>query len=120
MLPQPFLMWGYHLRMPARHLARPRRHCGPAWPLGKAMRAGTFLQGANFCIADIKRLCEGFMHRHGVVPFDKMNVVAMTLDELMNVAILFTPEHSRAGNLVAIQVENGQHGPVAHRIQKLA
>src|SRR5581483_1192994 len=82
------------------------------------MQTSIFLQDTDFCIAGLKRLCEGLMHRHGVVAFDKMNVVAITLDESMNVVILCAPEHGGAGNLVAIQVENGQHSPVAHRIQK--
>ena len=43
----------------------------------------------------------------------------MAREEFVNLIILCTPQYGGTGNLVAIQMQNGQHRSVTHRVQKI-
>ena len=59
------------------------------------------------------------MHLHRIIACHEVNIVAMAREQLVNPVILFTPQHGGTRNLVPIQMQNGQHGPITHRVQKI-
>ena len=59
------------------------------------------------------------MHGQGVVSLDEVDLVTVGFEELLDVLIAVPAQHGRPGDLVAVQVEDGQHGAVADRVQEL-
>ncbi len=59
------------------------------------------------------------MHRHRIVALDEMRHVTVAAEERLEFVARNARKHRGPGNLVAIQMQNGQHGAVVHRIEKL-
>jgi len=50
-------------------------------------------------------------------PFDEVNVVSLPAEEARDPFVARAPEDGRPGDLVAVEVEHGENGAVARRIQ---
>src|SRR5947209_8902948 len=59
------------------------------------------------------------MHLHRIIACHKVDIVAMAREQLVYLVILFTPQNGRTGDFVPIQMQNGQDGPITHRVQKI-
>ena len=92
-----------------------RRPCGNSC---KAMRTRIFLIRANLCIAGLQRFCERLVHAQGISPFHKVDIVAMTCDDLAYRLVIVTPKDGGPRNLVPIEVQDRQDRSVTHRVQK--
>ena len=58
------------------------------------------------------------MHARRVVAFDEVRRVAVAPEQFGQVLLGNARQHGRAGNLIAVQVQDRQHRAVAHRIKK--
>jgi len=58
------------------------------------------------------------VHDIGIVAFDEVAFVAVAFEERGQFIVGDAGEHGGAGDLVAVQMEDGKHGSVAHRIQE--
>ena len=97
----------------AEHDGRPSR------PLRKSRCTCAGLDGTDFCIAGVDRRRERLMHRHRIVPLDKMNVITVRVEELVDILISIPAQHRRSGNFVAIQMEDRKHCAIVDGVQKL-
>src|SRR5277367_2449744 len=59
------------------------------------------------------------MHLERVIPFDEIGLVAMALKELGEIVVAMSSPNSGSGNLVAVEMENGQHRAIAGRIDEI-
>ena len=72
------------------------------------------------CVAGVERRRERLVHgRQVVVALDEVHVVAVAFEQPLDVLIARAPEHGGPGDLVAVQVQDGQHGAVARRVEEL-
>ncbi len=58
------------------------------------------------------------MHPRRVIALDEMHLVAMPLDDAANGSVSGAAEHGGAADLVTVQVEDGEHGAVAYRVEE--
>ena len=59
------------------------------------------------------------MHRFRLVAFDEVGGPAAALEELLQLLVLDAGQHGRVADLVAVEVQDRQHGAVGDRIEKL-
>ena len=59
------------------------------------------------------------MHDRRVVPFDEVRFPAAAEQQLTQFFSRYAREHGGVGDLVAVQVQDGQDGAVGHRVQEL-
>ena len=59
------------------------------------------------------------MHRRRIVALDEMRHVPVAAEERFEFVAGDARQYRGPGNLVAVQMQNGQHGAVVHRIEKL-
>ncbi len=59
------------------------------------------------------------MHRRRVVALDEVGHPAAAPQELLQFVVLDAGEHGRVADLVAVQVQDRQHGAVADRVEEL-
>ena len=59
------------------------------------------------------------VHRHRVVALDEIRRVTVAAEERFQFVAGNARQHRGPGNLVAVQMQDGQHGAVVHRIEKL-
>ena len=60
-----------------------------------------------------------FVHHRRVIPFDEMRRVAVSAKERFELLVTDPRQHCRVGDLVAVEMQDRQHGAVAHRIEEL-
>ena len=60
-----------------------------------------------------------FMHRCRIVTLDEIGRPTASAEELFQLFMLDAGEHGRVADLVAVQVQDRQHGAVGHRIEEL-
>ena len=92
---------------------------GPDRALLEAVGAGVFLD-----LPDLRdHLVEGgrheLVHLGGLVAFDEVGLVAVAAEQLFQFGVADAGEHGRAGDLVAVQVQDGEHGAVVHGVEEL-
>ena len=49
------------------------------------------------------------VHRHGIVPFHKEGLPAAAVEEIHDLLMAHAGEHRRIGNLISVQMKDGQH-----------
>ena len=59
------------------------------------------------------------MHRLRVVAFDEVGRPAAAAEELLQLLVLDAGQHGRIADLVAVQMQDRQHGAVGDRIEQL-
>jgi hypothetical protein len=67
----------------------------------------------------VQRLGHLAMHRSRLVALHEEWLVAVTLEQALELVAWHTRQDSRAGDLVAVKVQDGQHRPVVHRVEEL-
>ena len=67
----------------------------------------------------VQRRRHQLVHRLRIVAFDEVRLVAVAAEQLRQLLVADAREHRRAGDLVAVQMQDRQHRAVARRIQKL-
>ncbi len=100
-------------------LRRAQHDRGPAGAGAEAVRAGTVLDRLDRVEAPVERRCEVAVHGRGVVTLDEVHVVPVTLEHGRDRVVRCSPEHGRAGDLVAVEMEDGQHRAVAHGVEEV-
>src|SRR5690554_4746629 len=89
---------------------------GPAWLLRHTILPRIMLNFADAGAAEIKRGGKLLMHSHRVITRHEIGLIALTTQEGMNIGVGFPSEHRWVRDLVAVEVEDGQHGSVARRV----
>jgi len=59
------------------------------------------------------------VHRLGLIAFDEVGRVSITAKQRLQLVAADAGQHCRAGDFVAVQVQDGQHRPIMDRIEKL-
>ena len=67
----------------------------------------------------VERAGQLLVHLCGIVPLDEVGRVAHALEELLQFLLGNAGEEARVGDLVAVEVEDREHTPVAGRIKEL-
>ena len=107
-----------HLRAgPA--LRRAQDHHGPARSFLEPIGAGVVLDALNLGDRGVERGGHELVHLHRVVALDEIGRVTVAAKERFQFVAGNAGQHGGAGNLVAVQVQDGQHGAVVDRIEKL-
>ena len=91
---------------------------GPARPHGEPVGAGVTLDAADVGDDRVERRGHPLVHFHRVVAFDEIRRVAVAAEERLQFVARNAGQHGGAGDLVAVQMQNGQHGAVVDRIEK--
>ena len=80
------------------------------------MGAGLRPNRLNFLDGVVERRRHQPMDLLGLVTLDEEWLVAVTLEELLQLLARNAGKKTRIGNFIAVQMEDGQHGSVAHGI----
>ena len=91
----------------------------PARPLGDAPLAGVGLDAPDLGDDLVERLGHELVHRLRLVPLDEVGRVAVAAQELLQLLAADPGQDGRVGDLVAVQVEDRQHGAVVRRVEEL-
>ena len=67
----------------------------------------------------LQRRGHELVHHSRVVAFDEMRRVPVSAKKRLKLLVTDPRQHGRIGDLVAVEMEDRQHGAVAHRIEKL-
>src|SRR4030095_8160709 len=92
---------------------------GPTPPGGSPIGASLPLNTSNFRNALLKSSRHFLVHEFDVVAFHEMRCPPVSLEQLFQFFVRYARKQCRVVDLVSVQIENGQHGPVADRAQKL-
>ena len=92
---------------------------GPHGPLGIVVLAGVLLDGLDLLDDGVHGLSHELVHGHGIVALHEVGLPAAALEEALNLFMGNTGEHGGVGDLVAVQVQNGQNGAVGNGVQEL-
>ena len=68
--------------------------------------------------APVERRGERVVHRRRVVAFDEDGVVAVALEQRIDLVVVGPAEHGRPGDLVPVEVQDRQHRAVARRVEE--
>jgi hypothetical protein len=90
----------------------------PAWSLEGIARPGLLLNRANAVVAPVERRGERLVHARRIVTLDEMCFVAVALQERPDVFVALAAQHGGTADLVAIEVQDGQHRAVADRVEE--
>ncbi|MNO98927.1 hypothetical protein D3C76_906880 [compost metagenome] len=65
--------------------------------------------------------CPGqrLMHRHGVIAFDKIGIVAIAIHQRRQLVLADSGEHRGVGDFVAVQMQDWQHRAVTRGVEEL-
>ena len=77
------------------------------------------LDGADLVECGIERRRHQTVHRGGIVAFDEQRLVAIAEKQISHLVVAHPADHRRIGDLVAVEVQDRQHGAVMRRIQEL-
>ena len=91
----------------------------PARALGSALRARLPLDLGDFFQNGVECRGHELVHGHGLVTFDQVRFVAVALEQRVQLALGDPRQHRRVGDLVAVQMQDGQHDAIGDRIQEL-
>jgi hypothetical protein len=77
------------------------------------------LDGANPSDRLVERRSHPMVHFHRVGAFDEMRYIAVAHEQRLQLLVADPCEDRGIGNLVAVEIEDRQHGAVAHRVDEL-
>jgi len=92
---------------------------GPHGTLGVVVLAGVLLDGLDFLDDGVHGLGHELVHGHGVVALDEVRLPAAALEEALDLLVGDTGEDGGVANLVAVQVQDGQHGAIGDGVEEL-
>jgi hypothetical protein len=91
----------------------------PARPLGAPLHPRRMLDGQDLFDGGVEDGRHPLVHRLRVAAVDPVHRVAVALQQGRQLAVSDPRQHGRAGDLVAVQVQDGEHDTVADRVEKL-
>ena len=112
-------------RQPVHHLGtgpalrRPHHDHGPEWASRALFLSRRSLDFLDLVEDELQQGGHPLVHLHRVVAGDDVRGVAVTLEELAQLALRDSRQDRRVGDLPAIQMKNGQHGAVRDRVEEL-
>src|SRR5258708_6451395 len=92
------------------------------WPSGQAgvsVTPSVVLNGLNFIHYRVQSSSHELMHRFWLVSLDKIRLPAVASEEIGKLLIIHPAKHGRVSDLVAVEMQDGQHCAIPCRIQKL-
>ncbi len=92
---------------------------GPAGAAGGALLAGGALDRGDAVEGGVQGAGGRAVDGGGFVAGDVDGVVAVAAQEVVQLGLGETGEHRRIGDLVAVEVQDRQHGAVVHRVEEL-
>ena len=92
---------------------------GPHGTLGVVVLAGVLLDGLDFLDDGVHGLGHELVHGHGVVALDEVRLPAAALEEALDLLVGDTGEDGGVADLVAVQVQDGQHGAIGDGVEEL-
>jgi len=92
----------------------------PARPVRHALAAGFFLGGADGADAQVQGRRHGLVHGLGVRTFDEIGGVAVAIEQVFQLLVADARQQGGVVDLVAVEVEDGQHRAVADGVEELA
>ena len=120
--PEAFDLVAIHFFRAGPTFGRAQHDHGPPGPLDLLSRGRTacfLLDSANLEHAVFQHFRHLRVHHVGVAAFDEMRSPSKTLEQHLQLILRYACQDGRVGDLVAVQMENRQHSPVAYRIEKL-
>ena len=95
----------------------------PPWPSGEALTFSRFLSGLLLNRLDtrqhrVQRACHRMVHRLRLRAFDIVGFVAVSDEQAVQLVMTDPCQDGRIRNLVAVQVQNRQHGSVGDGIEE--
>ena len=98
--------------------------CAARWRATAAALRSRVARAPSWICADrVEAVVEGrrelAMDRRRVVALDEMHVVPIAVQDRFDVLVVRPPEDGRARDLVAVEMQDGQHGAVAHGIEEV-
>ena len=103
---------------PGPAFRRAQHDHGPANPRRSAAAARAGLDRPDFRHALAQRACHLPVHGGRIVASHETGAIAMPLEEGLQFRGRDARQQGRVGDLVAVQVQDGQHGAVARRVQE--
>src|SRR5262245_23346435 len=91
----------------------------PAWPEGLSGSPRLLLDLANLQNTLLQRGRHRLVHAAWVTPFDKIRCVPIADEQCLQFLVADAGQEGRVIDLVAIEVQDRQHGPVCDRIEEL-
>ena len=91
-------------------------------PLGQVLRtpgARLVLDGSDLVHHRVQGRGKQLVDRLRIVAFDEIRLVAIATHELFELRVTNACQQRRVGDLVAVQVQDGQHRAVARRVEEL-
>ena len=85
----------------------------------KPLRAGVGLNGLDLADDEVEGARQELVHLRRVVSFDEIGRVAVAAHQRVQLLVADAGQHRGVGDLVAVQVQNGQHAAVAHGVEEL-
>ncbi len=104
---------------PVQPLGRAHHDHRPARPAGIAVGPRMVLDRLDLGDDRIEGRCHQLVHDRRVVALDEIRLVAVAHEQLLELVVADPRQHGRVGDLVAVQVQDRQHGAVAHRVEEL-
>ncbi len=101
----------------SQHDHRPAGPAGVA-PGELAVFASVALDGANVVDAVLEHGGHGLVHDVWVVAFDEVRIPAIAAEEPLQFLVRNAREDCGIGDLVAVQMQDGQNGAVAHGVEE--
>ncbi len=92
---------------------------GPQRAEGLARVAGLLLEAPDLEHAVFEGRGHGLVHRVDVVALDEVGLVAVADKEVLELAVADAGEDGRVVDLVAVEVQHGQHGAVGDGVEEL-
>ena len=70
------------------------------------------------CSAVVQRRRHRLVHRFRIRAFDEVRCISVTLEQVLKFLMADPRQQSRIIDLVAVEIQDGQHSAVANRIEK--
>ncbi len=117
---RPLNRQAIHLLWTRPSLRRNQHNHRPAWALAcRVAGARRSLDLMDLLDHRVQRHSHRLVHRCGFVPFNDVRSPTATTEELHQFLARNARQNRRIRDLVSIEMQDRQHGPVMHRIEKL-
>ena len=116
--PEAFRLFSVHFFRTGPSFRRAQYDHGPHGPRIDAFFPGISLDFPDFGNHDVHRFRHFPVHVFGVLAFDEIGPVAVSLEKVFKLFVAYPGEQGRIGDLVAVEMEDRQHCAVALRIQE--
>jgi hypothetical protein len=103
---------------PGPALGRPEDDHRPPRPTGKAAAPRPVLDGADLVERGVEGIGHPTVHGQRFVALDEVRLVAVADEQVRELFVAHARQQRRVGDLVAVEVQDRQHSPVAGRVEE--